>query len=369
VGNDVPVTAGIIDGVECTDAPDSATGVIYGINDVVTANSGRVCFWLPATGSSGTDVGGVGLVVNGADYELSYARPESAPADKALLEPTITSVEPDGTSEPLNGEIEITFNVGMKTSLAGTGTVVLQPSSGDPITLGAGTWSSDNTVYTASYSGLLPLTSYTIEISGFETSILKLTLPPDDTHRFMTGDSFTATITPSIYNFGTLDKGYTSPVHTFTITNTGSGPLSDLNVFIEGPDATAFTFTSALSPLGLSPLATYTLAPGQHVTVEAHPVSGLAPRSAPYTATLRVTASDGIDLAAPLSFTVKANGGGGGGGGGNLPNSGDASTLILAVAALTLATLGATAITTATRHRRRKLYGKVVRFAGFPRRA
>jgi hypothetical protein len=47
IDKNVPVTDGIIDGVAASDeAPDTAG--IYGIKDVKTDTTGKVCFWLPA---------------------------------------------------------------------------------------------------------------------------------------------------------------------------------------------------------------------------------------------------------------------------------------------------------------------------------
>jgi LPXTG-motif cell wall-anchored protein len=174
-------------------------------------------------------------------------------------------------------------------------------------------------------------------------------------------DSFKLTIDPPTYDFGDGEQGYAPSRHTFTITNTGTGMLSDLDVFLGGSDISSFALTStpsSLSTSALSPLATHSLAPGQSLTVEAYPIEGLAPRDTPYTALLRVTASDSIDVSVPLSFTVKASSGGGGGGnsgdggGGTTPKTGDAAPVLLAALALSLAILGAL-IAIALRQRRR----------------
>jgi hypothetical protein len=349
------VTGGIVDGVECVDSVDVPVGV-YGIRDVMVDSAGEVYFWLPATGSGGTEVGAVGLVADGLGYELAYPRAEESQEKTLLAAPALASVSPFGAGVVFAGEVVLTFSDTMRGAEATGATIKLVPETGTPITLSAGTWSSGNTVYTASYTGLVPSTVYTVEISGFKTLVSGLTLPSDNTHSFTTENSYAATITPSAYNFGTQEKGYTPLTHAFTITNTGTGTLDDLTVFLEGPDASAFAFTSTLAPLGLAssgltPQATYSLAPGQHLTVEAHPVSGLTPRSASYTATLCVSASPDIDLAAPLTFTVKPSGGGGGGG--TLPKSGDTTSLTLTLTALALAILGTTTIIT-TLSRRRK---------------
>jgi hypothetical protein len=332
--------------VDCADAAHASTGV-YGINDVITNASSEVCFWLPDTGGGGTAMGTVGLTADGLGYERAYVRLGTPQPQTLVAAPTLVSVTPFETAAPLTGEVALTFSGAMNTAAPGA-RIRLIPEAGAPVTLGPGTWSQGGAVYTAPYGGLAPLTPYTVEISGFRTGISSLALPLDDTYGFTTGGSFTATLTPSSYDFGSLDKGYTSPTHTFTITNTGTGTLSGLTVFLEGPDAVAFASAlapSGLASSGLSPQAAYTLAPGQHVTVEAHPVEGLAARSAPYTAALRVTASNDIDLAAPLSFTVKAPAG-------PLPKSGDASSLVLSALAVALAALGVGAIAIAL-HRRK----------------
>jgi hypothetical protein len=179
---------------------------------------------------------------------------------------------------------------------------------------------------------------------------------------FRTRDSYAVSIDPASKDFGTVTAGYAPPApQQFTITNTGTGMLSDLDVFLDGSDVSSFALTSTPSSLStstLSTLATHSLAPGESLTVEAYPVEGLAPRDTPYTALLRVTASDSIDLSVPLSFTVKASSGGGGGGnsgdggGGATPKTGDAAPVLLAALVLSLAILGAlTAIALQRRHR------------------
>jgi LPXTG-motif cell wall-anchored protein len=498
VGDDVSITAGIIDGFPCDDTPDADHGV-YGIKNVKTALSGKVCFWLPDTENRGSDVGEVGLVADGTDFELSYAR--SGAVAETLFMPAILSIAPHGTAHALNGEVELSFNVGMDTSASGT--VVLKPASGSPIPLdpATGRWNS-STAYTIPYRNLAYATTYTIEMEGFASAVFGSELNSDDTTfttaessvastpaskdftparagyippeaqlftltnrgtvaltglkasivgaddfafgitaalssstiavdgtatlsaqpvaglapsdtaykatLHLTGDggfvldiplsftveTFKATIDPPDGNFGTEEAGYAPRTLTFTITNTGSGPLAGLDVFLEGQegqDISAFSLDSVLSPLEVAPLgitsselspsglspsgtfslefssleltpsdlssleftpfAVYSLAPGQHLTVTAHPTEGLAPRNTPYTSTLRVTAPNGIDLSVTLSFAVKASGGGGGGSG-TLPRTGDSLTLPLVAVGLTFAVLGAGGLVVAVRRRR-----------------
>jgi uncharacterized repeat protein (TIGR02543 family) len=62
------VTAGSIDDVACANTPDAKEGV-YGIKDVTTDGSGKVCFYLPVK-TNGT----VTLTIEGNDYSAIHSR-------------------------------------------------------------------------------------------------------------------------------------------------------------------------------------------------------------------------------------------------------------------------------------------------------
>jgi hypothetical protein len=71
IDEDTAVTAGIIDGVECTTNSELATGSPYGINGVKTNASGQVCFWLP---QNSEETAGVSLEAEGSVYVNKYVR-------------------------------------------------------------------------------------------------------------------------------------------------------------------------------------------------------------------------------------------------------------------------------------------------------
>ena len=98
------------------------------------------------------------LVVSGGDGTVTGGTPDSA-------RPTVSTVTPDGASEPISGNIEITFNEAMNPA-TGIGTVSL--TGGASTVTAPGVWSAGNTVYTIGYSGLSNSTAYNYSISGFQ---------------------------------------------------------------------------------------------------------------------------------------------------------------------------------------------------------
>ncbi|MDR1013490.1 MAG: hypothetical protein LBL86_00685 [Coriobacteriales bacterium] len=285
------ITAGIIDGIDCSTTANAAGGA-YGINDVTTNTSGNVCFWLPDKAS-----GAVGLVADGSGYELGYTRSGTPGSPQILLAaPQFVSATPVGTDKALKGFVVLTFSGAMDTSSA---TVKLLPTpSGAPLTLSSGIWSSGDTVYTIPYEGLDGETAYKIEVSGFRTDVSGLSLPLDDTNEFTTA-RYTASSLPTSGDFGTVVAGYSTPpsAQQFTVTNTGTVAFTGVNAAIAGVDDTAF---EVVSP-GLSPT---TIATSGTATVSVRPVAGLPARNAPYAATLALTNADGLDFEVDLSFTV-----------------------------------------------------------------
>ncbi|GHT67330.1 hypothetical protein FACS189452_04840 [Bacteroidia bacterium] len=74
------IAEGYISGVACAATPNAATGV-YGIKDVETDGDGKVYFYLPASGNSGTDLERVRLTANGAHYGNDFARTDAGTAE------------------------------------------------------------------------------------------------------------------------------------------------------------------------------------------------------------------------------------------------------------------------------------------------
>jgi hypothetical protein len=95
--------------------------------------------------------------------------------------------------------------------------------------------------------------------------------------------------------------GYTTPpdAEQFTITNTGTAALVDVEAEITGDDGQYFEITSALSP--------DTIAYSGTATVSVRPRLGIPARAVPYEAALEITGDDDISLNALLSFTVSGH--------------------------------------------------------------
>ncbi|WKY46224.1 InlB B-repeat-containing protein [Eubacteriaceae bacterium ES2] len=81
------------------------------------------------------------------------------PTEEAM----ISSISPADSNTPLNGNMVITFNNDMDTTVTGTVTI-------DGIPLSGGAWSNGSRIYTIPYSGLAYYRSYIIDISGFKNT-------------------------------------------------------------------------------------------------------------------------------------------------------------------------------------------------------
>ena len=106
--------------------------------------------------------------------------------------------------------------------------------------------------------------------------------------------TFSASINPTSKTFDTAEVGYDNATmaQVFTITNTGTGQITGLTASLGG----ANFWTPGLSDT--------TIEPGGSVTIGVRPRNNLLPNTAPYTDTLTVTGSNGINFSVPLSFTV-----------------------------------------------------------------
>ena len=93
--------------------------------------------------------------------------------------PSVSDITPIGTGVDISGNIVITFSEVMNTTL---GFVSLD---GGRTPLPAGSWSSNDTVYTTSYSGLTRGTNYNVTISGFK-DIAGNTMAGNDANTFTT---------------------------------------------------------------------------------------------------------------------------------------------------------------------------------------
>jgi putative cell wall-binding protein len=102
--------------------------------------------------------------------------------------PNISSVTPVGTGASISGNIVITLNETMDTTV--TGAVYLSDDGGTTYgsALTGGSWSDDGTVYSLNYSGLSYSTEYTVLISDFKDAAGN-TMAADSTHSFTTADA------------------------------------------------------------------------------------------------------------------------------------------------------------------------------------
>jgi arabinogalactan endo-1,4-beta-galactosidase len=105
-------------------------------------------------------------------------------------------------------------------------------------------------------------------------------------------DTYTADVGPTRWTFAAKAPGYTPEVKEFTITNTGSGQITGLDVSLGGTN-----FIISTTPVGA------TLNFGEAATVSISPEAGLPEGAYADTLTIRWD-NDGGGLTAALSFTV-----------------------------------------------------------------
>jgi hypothetical protein len=170
------------------------------------------------------------------------------------------------------------------------------------------------------------------------------------------------------HNFGKVTFGYdasdpAAQSFTFTITNTGIAALTNMQAIITAARVVASTdatrmstdteaSTNARISLASADAAAFeivnaprvTIAKDEATTVSVRPKSGLAVGK--YSATLRVTADNGINIEVPLTFEVVTAGGGG-----VTPKTGDDTLLWPWITALLLAAVGIAVLARVTRGR------------------
>ncbi|GHT13608.1 hypothetical protein AGMMS4956_10030 [Bacteroidia bacterium] len=109
-----PITEGYISGVACAATPNAATGV-YGIKDVTTDDAGKVYFYLPASGSGGTEQERVRLTADGVHYGKGFARTNAGTAEilpaLTLTPVAFTAAEQGGNSGDVSSTgVVLTFS-------------------------------------------------------------------------------------------------------------------------------------------------------------------------------------------------------------------------------------------------------------------
>jgi uncharacterized membrane protein len=133
----------------------------------------------------------------------------------------------------------------------------------------------------------------TLKITGANGILLTVPLS-------ITVSSYGISIDPPSKNFGTVTAPYTQPAaQVFTITNTSTAQITSLAATLDGTDAGSFDITADPST---------TVGAGLTTTVIVQPNDDLTARAAPYTATLKITGSNGISQDVYLSFTVSSYG-------------------------------------------------------------
>ncbi|GHT36984.1 hypothetical protein FACS189435_1040 [Bacteroidia bacterium] len=136
------VAAGSINGTDCANAPDAASGV-YGIKDVQTDAAGKVYFYLPASGNGET----IRLADGSNYYQETFARPANITAK--TLNKEVTAAAIDGVTLPVAGATPV---AAITETEQYTGTVSW---NGNPSTF------APATTYTATIT-LTPKTGYTL---------------------------------------------------------------------------------------------------------------------------------------------------------------------------------------------------------------
>lgn len=125
----------------------------------------------------------------------------------ADVKPTVNTVAPSGADAALSGTITVAFSEDMK---SGFGQVQLN----DLPALGSGSW-TDTRTYTASYTGLAPNASYTVNVSDFR-DLTDNIMDKDSTHSFTTGKA-----TPAVALDIQTDASQAPPVIILTANITG----------------------------------------------------------------------------------------------------------------------------------------------------
>ena len=144
------ITSGDINGTACTNGTPS--GDSYGIRDMQTDSSGKVYFYLPATGESGTYKETIRLTADGNDYYVRYARSSTAITKSLrILEGAVQYWDEvqlflDHVPSPVIDISALTPPSETYTFLGGSSKTVTLKGNGTPVANIAFTFGSNNTV-------------------------------------------------------------------------------------------------------------------------------------------------------------------------------------------------------------------------------
>ena len=260
----------------------TGTTYSYGTKDLNTDAAGKMNLWLPegtsATKVYTTDKCYAGSVAAGSSGILSEMPPD-------IIKPVISSVSPGkgAVSVPVSGKIIVTFNEMLQAS---SGSVSLSIGVSSSVVLSAGTWSSNNTVYSVPYSGLSQGENYTITFSEFKDLAGNM---------IDVNTSYTFTIIPPIpmFDFSYIDEtGLENTMSTYKIDSsvhslttgwyTAEGSLSLSNMTISGDVKLILTDGCDLTVTGTSSNAAVRVKNGNSLTVYGQALG---------TGTLRATAT------------------------------------------------------------------------------
>ncbi|MHB8962697.1 MAG: Ig-like domain-containing protein [Saccharofermentanales bacterium] len=245
----------------------TGTAYSYGTKDLHTDADGRMNLWLPegasATKAYSADQCYIGSVAAGTSGILTEMPPDTA-------KPVILSVSPakGAVSVPVSGKIIVTFNEMLQTT---SGSVSLASGGGSSAVLSAGTWSSDDTVYSVPYSGLSQGENYTITFSEFQDLA---------GNKIDVNTSYTFTAVPPIpmFDFSYIDEtGSVKTVSTYKIDSsvhslttgwyTAEGTLSLSNMTISGDVKLILTDGCDLTVTGTGSSAAVRVKNGNSLTV------------------------------------------------------------------------------------------------------
>ena len=152
-----------------------------------------------------------------------------------LTPPKVLSVTPSGTGAAIIGNVVITFDEPMSTTIGAIRLNDLLP------VLPTGSWSAGNTVYTASYSGLAFGTVYTVNILNFRDAAGN-SMPTDSDNSFTTTEGiYTVNSIADTTGTGTLQWAVNQ-------VNTGGGGIINIDPALEGQ---TITLTSALPQINM----------------------------------------------------------------------------------------------------------------------
>ena len=166
------------------------------------------------------------VTVSVADFDTyTVTTPAQTVAVYKDIPPTVVSVTPNGSAEPISGNVVITFSKAMDAT-PGTGTVQLNSLPA----LSGGSWSAGNTVYTVAYSGLTNNTAYAVNISDFKDAAGN-TMTVDNSKSFTTAVATPVTFT-ALQTGGTVNTTNTTGIElTFSpaVTNLEIGKITITN--------------------------------------------------------------------------------------------------------------------------------------------